>query len=463
MSARRLALSIVAAVLVSSGALARDGRPNIIYIMADDLGYGDLSCFGQKKFQTPNIDRMAAEGMRFTDHYSGSTVCAPSRCALMTGLHTGHCYVRGNREHRPVGQEPIPAESVTVAELLKSAGYATGCYGKWGLGFPGSPGDPMKQGFDEFYGYNCQRNAHTYYPRHLFHNSEKVALDGKTYSHDLIMEKALAFIRENAGGAFFCYLPVAIPHAAMHVPEKYVAPFREKFPQFENKIGRYSGPKVKNPIAAFAGMMVKLDEDVGRVFALLKELGIDDDTLVIFTSDNGPHLEGGHDPRFFDSNGPLSGFKRSLTEGGIRVPMIARWPGKVPARSTSDHPSAFWDFLPTACELAGVDAPGGLDGISYVPAMLGNHARQRKHDYLYWEFCAQGGKRAVRMGTWKAIQRNLMKRADDPIRLYDLEADLAEKKDVSAQNPEVMARMRAIFKEAHVPSNIWKFKGLQSR
>ncbi|MHC4248740.1 MAG: arylsulfatase [Planctomycetota bacterium] len=468
MHARRLALSIVAAAvaaatLAPSEALARDRQPNIIYIMADDLGYGDLSCFGQKKFATPNIDRMAAEGMRFTDHYSGSTVCAPSRCALMTGLHTGHCYVRGNREHRPVGQEPIPAESVTVAELLKRAGYATGCYGKWGLGFPHSPGDPMKQGFDEFYGYNCQRNAHTYYPRHLFHNSEKVALDGKTYSHDLIVEKALAFIRANARRPFYCYMPVAIPHAAMHVPEKYVAPFREKFPQFENKIGRYSGPKVKNPIAAFAGMMVKLDEDVGRVFALLKELGIDDDTVVMFTSDNGPHLEGGHDPRFFDSNGPLTGFKRSLTEGGIRVPMIARWPGKVAPRSTSDHPSAFWDFLPTACEIAGVDAPEGIDGISYVPAMLGQDARQKKHDYLYWEFYAHGGKRAVRMGKWKAIQRNLMKRADDRILLYDLEADLAEKKDVAAQNPEVMARMRAIFKEAHVPSGIWKFKGLQNR
>jgi arylsulfatase A-like enzyme len=244
----------------------------------------------------------------------------------------------------------------------------------------------------------------------------------------------------------------------MHVPEKYVAPFRAKFPQFEKKIGRYAGPTVKNPIAAFAGMVTKLDEDVGRVVALLKELRIDEDTLVIFTSDNGPHGEGGHDPRFFDSNGPLTGMKRTLTEGGIRVPMIARWPGRVPAGTEPRHPSAFWDFLPTACELAGVDAPRGTDGISYVPAMLGKDAEQKSHDYLYWEFYEGGGKRAVRMGRWKAIQRQLQKKADSPIKLYDLETDLAEKRDVASRHPDVMARVRAIFKEAHTPSRIWRFR-----
>ena len=443
-------------------AAAKD-KTNIVYILADDLGYGDLSCYGQKKFTTPNIDRMAAEGMRFTQHYSGSTVCAPSRCALMTGLHTGHCHVRGNREHKPIGQEPIPAETVTVAKLLRKAGYATGMFGKWGLGPPGSVGDPMKQGFDEFYGYNCQRNAHTYYPKRLYHNDKAIALDGKTYSHDLIAEKALGFIRANKERPFFCYMPVTIPHASMHVPEKYVAPFRKKFPQFEDKIGRYSGPNVKNPVAAFAGMMTKLDEDVGRVVALLKELGIDRKTLVIFTSDNGPHGEGGHQPGFFDSNGPLTGMKRTLTEGGIRVPMIARWTGQIPPGTESDHISAFWDVLPTACELAGIEPPKKIDGISFVPALLGRKADQKRHEYLYWEYFYGGGIRAVRMGKWKALQRGLHKRADAPILLYDLEADLAEKKNVAAEQPQIVERMRKIFAEARTPSAIWRFPQIDGK
>jgi len=443
----------------SAGAAeGRKRKPNLVYIMADDLGYGDLGCYGQKQFATPNIDRLAAEGMRFTQHYSGSTVCAPSRCALMTGLHTGHCYVRGNREHQPIGQEPIPAETVTVVKLLKKAGYATGMFGKWGLGYPGSQGDPMKQGFDEFYGYNCQRNAHTYYPKRLCHNDEMVALDGKTYSHDLIAERALKFIRANRDRPFFCYLPVTIPHAAMHAPEKYVAPFRKKFARFEKVIGRYAGTQFNNPAAAFAGMVTKLDESVGQVLDLLKELGLDENTLVIFTSDNGPHHEGGHRPDVFDSNGPLTGLKRSLTEGGIRVPMLARWRGRIKAGGTSDHISAFWDFLPTACELAGIDAPKGIDGISYLPALLGRGGEQKRHEYLYWEFYAYGGKRAARMGKWKAIQRNLRKSDDGPIRLYDLEADIGEKTDLAARHPEIVERARRIFKEAHTPSAIWQFR-----
>lgn len=436
-------------------------KPNIIYIMADDAGYGDLSCYGQKHFPTPHIDRLAAQGMRFTQHYAGDTVCAPSRCALMTGLHTGHCFVRGNREHQPVGQEPIPRDTVTVARLLKQAGYATGMFGKWGLGYPGSSGDPMNQGFDEFFGYNCQRNAHTYYPKWLYHNEQKVELDGETYSHDLITEHALEFIRSNARGPFFCYMPVAIPHAAMHVPEKYVAPFRKQFPQFEEKIGRYSGPTVKNPVAAFAGMMTKLDEDVGRVVELLKELSIEDRTLVLFTSDNGPHREGGHDPEFFDSNGPLNGLKRSLTEGGVRVPLIAWWPGRVPPGTETDHISAFWDFLPTACELASRQAPAGIDGISYLPTLLGQPDRQRQHKYLYWEFFEQGGKRAVRMGKWKAVQRNVHQTADGPILLFDLEQDLGETTDVAADHPHVVDQIKQIFREAHSPSEIFQWKSEQ--
>jgi arylsulfatase A len=441
-------------------AVAWGEKPNIIYIMCDDAGFGDFSCYGQKLFETPNIDQLATEGMKFSQHYSGSTVCAPSRCSLMTGYHTGHCFVRGNKEVRPVGQHPIPAATLTVAEILKKAGYTTGAFGKWGLGSPGSEGDPVHQGFDQFYGYNCQRNAHTYYPTWLFDNLKRVELDGKTYSHDLIMEQGLDWIRANKDKPFFCYLPVTIPHAAMHVPEKYVAPFRKKFSDYENTIGKYSGPQVKNPVAAFAGMMVKLDEDVGRLMSLLKSLGLDENTLVLFTTDNGPHKEGGHKPDIFNSNGPLSGLKRSLTEGGIRVPLIARWPGRIKPGSTSDHISAFWDFLPTACAVAGVPVPRGVDGISFLPALTGQGV-QEQHAYLYWEFYEQGGKRAVRMGKWKAIQRNLQKSGHSPVLLYNLEKDLGETRDVAKDHPEVLDRMRKIFDEASTPSEIWRFKGLQ--
>ncbi|MHC5025768.1 MAG: sulfatase-like hydrolase/transferase [Planctomycetota bacterium] len=438
---------------------AHGERPNIIYIMLDDAGYGDFGCYGQERFATPNIDRLASEGMRFTQHYAGSTVCAPSRCALMTGMHTGHCAVRGNKRVNPLGQWPIPDETVTVAELLQGAGYVTGAFGKWGLGPPDSEGGPTRQGFDRFYGYNCQRNAHTYYPTWLYDDEERVALDGETYAPDLIVEQALAFIRENQGGPFFCYLPFTTPHAAMHVPDAWSEPFRKAFPQFEDTIGRYAGTETVNPIAAFAGMMTKVDDDIGHVLALLEELGLDDNTIVLFTSDNGPHQEGGHDPRFFDSNGPLTGLKRSLTEGGIRVPLIARWRGRIAAGSESHLLCAQWDFLPTACELAHVTAPGDVDGLSIVPTLLGTGV-QPEHEYLYWEFYERGGKRAVRMGRWKAIQRNLHKTAAAPIVLHDLASDLAEAHDVAAEHPEIVAQARTIFERAHARSEHWSFKGL---
>jgi arylsulfatase A-like enzyme len=377
----------------------------------------------------------------------------------MTGLHTGHAYVRGNREHKPVGQEPIPESALTVAELLRSAGYATGAFGKWGLGYPGSTGDPVRQGFDEFFGYNCQRNAHTYYPRFLYYNDERVELDGKTYSYDLIMERALAFVRTNARRPFFCYLPVTIPHAAMHVPERYAAPFRSKFSQFEDVVGRYAGPNVKNPVAAFAGMLTKLDEDVGRLVRLLAELGIERDTLILFTSDNGPHKEGGHRPDFFDSNGPLRGIKRDLYEGGIRVPMIARWPGRIEAGSTSGHISAFWDFLPTCCELIDVEIPEGIDGISVLPTLLGKPGQQREHEYLYWEFHEQGKRQAVRMGVWKGIKQNIAKNPNGPIELYNLRNDIGEKDNVAIRHPEIVAKIEAYMKAARTPSEHWPLPG----
>ena len=430
---------------------------NIIYILVDDAGYGDLSCYGQKKFPTPNIDRLATEGIRFTQHYSGSTVCAPTRSVLMSGLHTGHTPVRGNKEIRPVGQHPIPSATFTLAEALKEAGYATGAFGKWGLGNPGSEGAPENQGFDRFYGYNCQRNAHTYYPTWLFDNEKKITLDGKTYAHDPIMNEALKFIRTNAKKPFFCFMPVTIPHAAMHVPEKYAAPFRKKFPQFKDKIGRYAGPAVKNPAAMFAGMMTKLDEDVGRVIKLVKELGIDDQTLIMLSSDNGPHREGGHMPDFFDSNGPLKGYKRDLYEGGIRVPLIARWPGKIKPGSVSKHISAHWDIFPTFCELAGRKVPVKLDGISFLPALLGK-GEQKRHEYLYWEFHERSGARGVRFGQWKAVQRNLKKKDNPPIELYDLDNDLGETDDLAASNPAIIRKVRDFFRQAHSPSSIWKMR-----
>jgi len=441
-------------------AAAPDRNPNIVYIIADDLGYGDLGCYGQTHFGTPNIDRLATEGLKFTQHYAGSTVCAPSRCVLMTGLHTGHSYIRGNREHKPVGQEPIPADTVTVAERLKAAGYATGAFGKWGLGYPRSEGDPVRQGFDEFFGYNCQRNAHRYYPDHLYHNDRKVPLDGKTYSHTLIVERALDFIRRNKDRPFFCYMPVTIPHAAMQAPERYVAPFRKKFPQFADTVGRYAGTETKNPVAAFAGMMTVLDESVGQVLALLADLGLDENTVVMFTSDNGPHHKGGHKPEFFDSNGPLNGLKRDLTEGGIRVPMLARWPGRIRPGTVTDHISGFQDVLPTLCDLAGVASPGGIDGLSFLPTLLGQTDRQKPHAYLYWEFHERGGMRAVRKGRWKAIQRNLNKKPT-PILLYDLETDLAEQHDVASDHPDVIKKVEQIFAEAHTPSAIWRFGGVK--
>ena len=448
---KNLILTLALTLLSVSTQAAK--KPNFIFIMVDDAGYGDFSCYGQKKFTTPNIDRMAARGMKFTQHYAGSTVCAPTRCCLMNGVHTGHSFIRGNREVKPEGQWPIPAGLVTIPKLLQKAGYTTGMFGKWGLGAPGSEGDPVKQGWDEFYGYNCQRQAHTYYPPYLWHNDKQVPLDGKTYSHDLIHEQSLKFIRDNAKRPFFAYLPITIPHAAMHVPEEDAAPFRKKFPEHENKIGRYRGPDVRNPAAMFAGMMTRMDRGVGEVLDLLDELKIADHTLVLFTSDNGPHHEGGHLPGYFNSNGPLRGHKRDLYEGGIRVPLIAYWPGKVKAGTVSDHISAHWDLMPTLCELAGIRIPKHTDGISYVPTLYGG--KQKQHDYLYWEFHAQGKKQAIRMGDWKAVRLNLAKNPAAPIQLYNLAKDIGETKDVAAQHPDVVKRIKPIFTSARVESGLF--------
>jgi len=419
-------------------------QPNIIYILTDDLGYGDLSCYGQQRFKTPAIDRMAGEGVRFLRHYAGSTVSAPSRASLMTGYHTGHSPIRGNREVQPEGQMPIPAAIPTVANLLQNAGYTTGCIGKWGLGFPGSEGDPNKKGFDYFFGYNCQREAHHYYPDHLWRNQERIEYpENRTsekkgqFTHDLFAEEALQFITQNAQKPFFLYLTFTMPHADLDVPENSLAPFRGQFDEVPFKGGSYL--KQDYPAAAFAGMMTRLDGDVGRILDLVRSLGIAENTLIIFTSDNGPHQEGGHRPAFFNSNGGLRGIKRDMYEGGIRVPFIAWWPETIEAGGVSDHVSAFWDFLPTACDLAGIATPKGKDGQSYLPELLGK--KQPAHKYLYWEFNEGTEKRAFLENPYKLVRIGKPGTSGYRVELYDIEKDPSETVNLAASMPKKVAKM----------------------
>ena len=465
-----------------TGSSATERKPNIIYILADDMGYGDLGCYGQEKFNTPNIDRLAAEGMLFTQHYSGSTVCAPSRSALITGLHTGHTYVRYNRG-MPGGQYPLPDSAFTLPELLKKAGYVTGAFGKWGLGFPGSEGDPVNQGFDEFYGYISQTIAHNYYPYSLWHNKTEIFLEGNegdkqgAYAPNLIQEKRLAFIERNKDTHFFLYMPSIIPHAELVAPEGYMAQFLEKSspePNFEltskfapekaykgvddpnnrrYKVGGY-GSQVY-PRAAFAAMVTVLDDQVGEILKKLAELGLDENTLVIFSSDNGPHKEGGADPWFFNSNGPLKGHKRDAYEGAIRVPMLARWPGKITAGSKSDHISAFWDVAHTLADAAGIEEPSGLDGISFLPELLGEE--QTEHPYLYWEFYGKRRQQAVRKDYWKAIRTLPGENTDEEMELYNLEADLGEEQNVADQHPEIVGEMLEMMERSHREHPDWPF------
>lgn len=461
-------------------------QPNIIFILADDLGYGDVGVYGQQNFETPNLDRLAHGGMKFLQHYSGSTVCAPSRSALMTGQHTGHTFIRGNSERGftldKEGQYPLAPEEITIAEVLKKGGYATGAFGKWGLGYPGSEGDPTKQGFDEFFGYNCQRVAHNYYPTHLWDNLTKTPLkgnDGKTktvYAPLIIHEKALSFIEKNKGRPFFMYYPSVIPHAELAAPEKYMEKYRGKFmpekeyikkgnsspnskvnPESINNynVGGYNSQKESH--AAFAAMVSLLDEQVGQIIDKVDDLGIAENTLIIFSSDNGPHLEGGADPDYFGSNGPLRGYKRDLYEGGIRVPTLAYWPTQITPNSKSDHISAFWDFFPTAIEIAGLDYNSSkIDGISFLPELKGKD--QKKHPYLYWEFLEKGGRQAVRMNQWKAVRMNMSKNPDSPIELYNVHQDIGEQENLAVQYPEVLKEVSRIMNKEHISSRIFQFE-----
>jgi arylsulfatase A-like enzyme len=408
-------------------------RPNVIFILADDLGYGDLGCFGQRLIQTPNIDRLAAQGMRFTQAYAGCTVCAPSRCTLMTGLHTGHCFVRGNMEIPPEGQQPMPADTFTVAHLMKKAGYSTGLIGKWGLGKPESVSTPDKMGFDYFFGYNCQMKAHEYYPEYLWRNNEKVMLNGKFYSHDLMAEESLEFVKRNREKPFFLDLSFTIPHLKLQVPD----------------LGPYENESWEPRFKTFAAMITRMDRDIGRLMALLKELNLDDHTLVFFASDNGGLAVG---DKLFKNSGPLRGFKRDEYEGGLRSPSIARWPGRIKAGVVSEQVWTFWDFLPTMAELAAQPVPAGLDGISVLPALL--EGKRIEHPPLYFEFHERGFSQAARMGDWKAVRLGTKL----PIELYDLKTDSSEQHDVAAQNVEVVKRFAEYLKTARVDSEIWPIR-----
>jgi arylsulfatase A-like enzyme len=438
----------LSALATSALAPAQEIKPNIILIVADDLGYGDLGCYGQKQISTPNIDSLAAEGMRFTQAYAGSTVCAPSRCAMMTGLHTGHARTRGNK----FPDLHLRPSDVTIAEVLKKAGYRNGIVGKWSLGGIGTTGYPLRKGFDEWFGFLSQTHAHNYYPEHLLDGEREFLLRGnfgafrKEYAHDLFTERAFNFIRRDDSRPFFLNVCYTIPHAnnemgrdtgnGMEVPSD--APYSDRqWPQQE-----------KN----FAAMIHRMDADVGRLLGELKSSGKDRNTLVMFTSDNGPHQEGGHSPKFFESSGPLRGIKRDMYEGGIRVPALARWPGRIKAGSVSDQAWAFWDLLPTYAELAGVEAPRNLDGMSMVNALLGRP--QQNHEYLYWEFHERGFHQAIRMGDWKAVRFGTGK----PVELYDLKSDISERRDVAGKNPDVVKRLEALLASARTESPEWPIK-----
>jgi arylsulfatase A-like enzyme len=454
---RPTSLFAVVAALAAAAAFAQQ-RPNILLIHADDLGYGDLSAYGQSRFQTPALDRLAKEGLRFTQYYSGSTVCAPSRTALMTGFHMGHAWIRGN------GDYPLRPEDVTLGEVLREAGYRTAVIGKWGLGVAGTTGQPDKQGFEYSFGFLDHRHAHRQYTDHLWRNGQRVAVDlERDYANDLFTREAAAFMGRRDARPFFLYLNYTVPHAELRVPEESLKAFGRRFPEkpfvnaeadarpagaaFEARSLGYRSQQT--PHAAFAAMITRMDRDIGRLLELLRERGLERNTLVLFTSDNGPHKEGGADPEFFRSSGALRGIKRDLYEGGIRVPMIARWTGTIPAGRVSDHVWAHWDMLPTLAEIARAQTPAAIDGLSMARALRGE--RQKTHEFLYWEFHERGFQQAVRMGKWKAVRL----KPEAPLELYDLESDLAEQRNVAADEPDVVARIESYLKTARTDHPRW--------
>jgi len=475
--------------------------PNIIYFLADDLGYGDLGVYGQSKIKTPHIDALAESGMLFTQHYSGAPVCAPARYIFLTGKHAGHAYIRGNDEWNErgdvwdyekafldpslEGQRPIPENTITLGHQLKKAGYTTGIVGKWGLGAPETTGVPNLQGFDFFYGYNCQRQAHNLYPAHLWENSEKVLLNNELvspntklvsgvdpnkeesyakfnqneYAPQKMQQKALSFITNHKDAPFFMYYASPLPHLPLQAPKEYVDKYRKIFGEEKPYIGDDSYFPNRHPKATYAAMITYLDDQVGEIIGLLKAKGIYENTLIIFSSDNGPTYLGGVDFNYFESSKPFSnGYGRTkgfVYEGGIRVPLIASWPNHIAANTKSDHISAFYDLMPTLCDIAGIAPPDEIDGVSFKATLLGE--QQKAHDFLYWEFPSYKGQQAVRLGNWKGVQKNIFD-GNLEIELYNLETDIKEETDVSGQYPKIVDRIKTIMQQEHEPATNAKFK-----
>ncbi|MEO8174473.1 MAG: arylsulfatase [Sediminibacterium sp.] len=438
-------------------------QPNIIFIFADDLGYADLSCYGQQKTETPNIDQLAKKGMKFTQFYAGTSVCAPSRTSFMTGLHTGHTVIRGNQSFEPEGQTPLPDSIVTIANHLQKKGYNTAAFGKWGMGYITTSGDPNKKGFDQFYGYNCQSLAHNYYPDHLWNNHERIAFPENetkdvTYSADKIHKQAIQFIKDqNKDKPFFLFLPYTLPHGDVMIPHDsvyyyYIRKLGEK-PKSPpaNKKGKSDFEPY--PHAAFAAMISRLDKYTGEVLNTVRNKGLEENTLIIFTSDNGPHRENGGDPEYFGNSGIYRGIKRDLYEGGIRVPFIAYWKGKIKP-SVTDMPTVLWDMYPTFQQLSGMPVSKNIDGFSIVPTLLQN-GTQKLHDHLYWEFHENNGRQAVRWKNWKAVKLNVNNAAQTVFELYDLSNDPSEKNNVALKFPDIVQKMEAMIKADHVSNKNW--------
>ncbi|MEY2917795.1 MAG: hypothetical protein RIS73_1509, partial [Bacteroidota bacterium] len=440
-------------------------QPNIIFILSDDLGYADIGCYGQQKTETPNIDRLSKEGMKFTQFYSGSTVCAPARTTLMTGLHTGHTPIRGNKTFTPEGQTALADSIVTIANILQQNGYRTAAFGKWSLGFITTSGDPNKKGFDEFYGYNCQSLAHDYYPDHLWHNHERIDFkeninDNTTYSADTIHAEAMRFIQQqNNSKPFFLYLPYTLPHGDVILPHDsvynyYIKKFNEQ-PLLSPLIsaGKSTHSFEPYPHAAFAAMVSRLDKYVGEIVNSINKKGLAENTLIIFCSDNGPHKENGGDPEFFENHGIYRGIKRDLYEGGIRVPFIAYWKGKIQPAVT-DQWLSLWDMYPTFQQLAGLPVDKKVDGISIVPALL-KKGEQPQHDYLYWEFHENNGRQALRWKDWKLVKLNVNATASTIVELYNLQDDPSEKNNVAIKFPDMVKKLDAMLHKAHASNKDW--------
>lgn len=480
-------VAAAALVLVACRTDLPPERPNVILILADDLGWGELGSYGQARIRTPVLDRLAADGLRFTNHYAGSPVCAPSRDVLLTGLHSGHAYIRDNDEMTErgdvwgdttiEGQRPLLPETYTLGRLFQDAGYVTGAIGKWGLGGPATSGEPNLQGFDHWYGYLCQREAHNYYPTHLWRNGVKDALPGnvwfrahqslpktadprdpasyaayagETYAMDALVAEALGFIRRHRADPFFLYLPLPVPHLALQVPESSLDEYRGAFPEepYTGDRGYLPHPA---PRAAYAAMITRMDSEIGRILALLAELGLAERTIVMFTSDNGPSWVGGVDPEYFDSAGGLRGRKAQLQEGGIRVPFLVRWPGRAPAGETTDHVSYFADYMATFADLAGLETPVETDGVSFLPTIVGDSAGQERAPWLYWEF---QGMQAVRLGNWKAFRPE----PDAPLELYELAADPGESVDRADAHAGLVAEITRIMSEARTESPLFPLR-----